>query len=785
MKKSYTGLIITLSYIASVMAALIVAVNLPEYTAAVAVIYLVLAAVSAVILCAVMKRNERMEIAKQRSYLSDIVQSLNAMAIVWESNFHEIEVNSELTTVTGYTADDLRDNAKNIQKLLPKDAFAPSLQAIINNRDEEFFVTSKTGAKVCTIWNTSLMFVEKRGKQTPKYILLSIGHDLSENAKMKEELTNYAHALASSESRFTMAMEYSGVGLMLKDANDYRLYTSEQFRQMGGFDSEYIGFDELKSLIYPDDRIVVETLRREMTAQTPTKSGEIYSVEFRMKPKNSDSYRWLQYRYKVTPCANILMSTIGGAVIDINDDREKDLIIEKMAYIDEITQIYNRNKFIVTGEEIFHLYDSVDGQELDYWIVVFDIDDFHIINDTCGYQNGNMLLKEFGSILNKALSTLGESSLGARIGGDNFAIIVKDNGDDELPVRLVKSIQKDFAAFSEENFSTQTITCSAGYCKMSDGGNDFLQVLDRAEFALSHSDDTKGSIVRYDREIHDQIIKSNAIEKELASAIENNELVLYYQPKIDLNTGRLTGMEALIRWVKPDGTIVPPGNFIPVAESSMLITKISRFVLYTACRQNKEWQDKGYPPITVSINLTAVDFYQTNVTENIKRALEETGMEPQWLDVELTESLALKDIDHAVAQMNEIKSLGIKLSMDDFGTGYSSLSYIQILPITLLKLDRSFVMYLEDDEISREIVSAVIRIAKSKKIETIAEGIETPGQVDILKQSGCDLAQGFFFGKPMPADKFEEFMKMKAEQAKREEQKKLAEKSADAKVGVK
>ena len=160
-------------------------------------------------------------------------------------------------------------------------------------------------------------------------------------------------------------------------------------------------------------------------------------------------------------------------------------------------------------------------------------------------------------------------------------------------------------------------------------------------------------------------------------------------------------------------------------------------------------------------------------------------MEPQWLDVELTESLALKDIDHAVAQMNEIKSLGIKLSMDDFGTGYSSLSYIQILPITLLKLDRSFVMYLEDDEISREIVSAVIRIAKSKKIETIAEGIETPGQVDILKQSGCDLAQGFFFGKPMPADKFEEFMKMKAEQAKREDQKKLAEQSADAKVGIK
>lgn len=765
MQKSYTGLIIALSYIASALAALIVAVNLPEYIPAVIVIYALFVVVSALTLHGVMKRNERIRLAKQRSYLSDIVQSLNAMAIIWESNFHEIEVNSELTALTGYTADDLRDNARNIQKLLPKDAFAPSLQAIINNRDEEFFVTTKTGAKMCTIWNTSLMFVEKRGKDIPKYILLSIGHDLSENAKMKEELTSYANALAASESRFTMSMEYSGVGLLLKDANDYRLYTSEQFRQMGGFDTEFIGFDELKELIHPDDRVVVETLRKAMTAKTPSKSGEIYSVEFRMKPKNSDSYRWLQYRYKVTPCPNILMATIGGAVIDINDDKEKDLIIEKMAYIDEVTQIYNRNKFIVTGEETFKLYDSVDGQDLDYWIIIFDIDDFHIINDTCGYQNGNMLLREFADIINK---TLGEGDLGARIGGDNFAIIVRDNGDENLPVSIVKRIQKSFANFSEENFSTQTVTCSAGYCKMSDGGSDFLQVLDRAEFALSHSDGTKGCIVRYDREIHDQIIKSNEIEKELASAIENNELVLYYQPKIDLNTGVLTGMEALIRWIKPDGTIVPPGSFIPVAESSMLITKISHFVLHEACRQNKEWQDKGYPPITVSINLTAVDFYQTNVTEAIKKALDETGMEPQWLDVELTESLALKDIDHAVAQMNEIKALGIKLSMDDFGTGYSSLSYIQILPITLLKLDRSFVMYLEDDEISREIVSAVIRIAKSKKIETIAEGIETPGQVDILKQSGCDLAQGYFFGKPMPADKFEEFMKMKAEQTKQQ-----------------
>ena len=220
-------------------------------------------------------------------------------------------------------------------------------------------------------------------------------------------------------------------------------------------------------------------------------------------------------------------------------------------------------------------------------------------------------------------------------------------------------------------------------------------------------------------------------------------------------------MEALIRWIKPDGTIVPPMEFIPIAEGSMFITKLSRFVLHEACRQNKEWQDKGFPCMTVSVNLTAVDFYQSDITATITGVLEETGLDAKYLDIELTESMALKDINVAISQMNEMRKLGIKISMDDFGTGYSSLSYIQQLPITLLKLDRSFIMYLEDDKVSREIVSAVIRIAKSKNIETIAEGVESAGQVGILRDSGCDQGQGYFFGKPMTAQDFEQFMLMK------------------------
>ena len=357
------------------------------------------------------------------------------------------------------------------------------------------------------------------------------------------------------------------------------------------------------------------------------------------------------------------------------------------------------------------------------------------------------------------LSNLTSGGFGARIGGDNFALLIKDNGNDNYPLEIIRKIQNRIANLNIDIFSNQTITCSAGYCKMSDGGSDFATVLEHSEFSLSLSDGTRGNIIRYDNSVHEKILAGNTIENELASAIDNRELVLYYQPKINLADGEIIGVEALIRWKKPDGTLIPPSAFIPVAENSLLITKISDFVLGEACRQNKAWQDMGLPPITVSINLTSVDFYQTDVKESLQKALAKTGLKPEYLEVELTESLALKDIDQAIHQMKELREIGVKLSMDDFGTGYSSLSYIQVLPITLLKLDRSFIMYLEEDEISREIVSAVIRIAKSKKIETIAEGIETIGQAEILKESGCDHAQGYFFGKPMPAEEFEKFVK--------------------------
>ncbi len=411
---------------------------------------------------------------------------------------------------------------------------------------------------------------------------------------------------------------------------------------------------------------------------------------------------------------------------------------------------------MVSGQET---YECSKLLNYSYWIIVLDIDRFHIINDTSGYANGNSILKNFAHILYKFVTPGG---LAARISGDNFALVLRDYGDDELPIRTARSIQEEFAKLAVDEFGSISLTCSAGFSKMPDDGSSFLDVMEHAEFALKSANGTNGSICGYEPSMHDSIIGNTELEKALALAIDNNELQLFYQPKIDLKTGKIMGVEALIRWIKPDGTIIKPDAFLPIAESSHLIGKISEFVLSEGCRQNKMWQIMGYPNIVMSINFTSSDFYQNDLKDKVLDALAKTGLDPKWLEVELTETLALSDIDYAVGQMNKLRELGVKLAMDDFGTGYSSLSYLQILPITLLKLDRSFITDIEHDNIAYEIVSAVIRIAKSKKIETIAEGIENPAQEDILRKAGCNYGQGYLYGKPMPAEKLEEFFEKNA-----------------------
>ncbi|HAS78890.1 MAG TPA: hypothetical protein DCS38_04140, partial [Ruminococcus sp.] len=625
-----------------------------------------------------------------------------------------------------------------IEMLFPTSVFGKQrAENMLSNSGREVRIRLSDSTEYVYSWNTSLLISGKNNK-----FFISIGLDLTDIKKAENELKK-------SQSKYLISMELSEIGIML-DA-DGSLYVSDQLRKMLGIKEAKPSYDDIRHRVHTNDKMIFDTYVKGKSSD----SGRTHSAEMRIRSCDG-SYHWYLYRYRNMIKYDSRHQFSGGAFMDITKDKEKDLRIERLAYIDEITEIYNRNKLMLTGQETYECCRSLNYS---YWVIVLDIDKFHIINDTCGYSNGNRLLRDFAHVMYKYISLGG---FGARIGGDNFALVIRNYSDeysnDDSPRKTIEKIQNDIACLATDIFSSQSISCSAGYSQMPADGADFAEILDHAEFALSSGKDHRNSIVAYNSRIHDSIIDITSTERAIADAIVNNEFELHYQPKINLSDGKVMGAEALIRWRKSDGTIVPPGKFVPIAEASKLITQIGDYVMLEACRQNKLWQDMGYDPIIISINLTSVDFYQKDVKEAVTDTLAKTGLDSQWLEIELTESLALKDIDMAIKQMEALRSMGIRLAMDDFGTGYSSLSYIQILPITLLKLDRSFIINLENDVVAREIVSAVIKIAKSKKIETIAEGIETIGQARILYEEGCDYAQGFFYGKPMPPDEFGRFL---------------------------
>ncbi len=676
---------------------------------------------------------------------SDITERLNTEIILWTNDCSAVFMNKKLREEIGIDSLDF-DNQAMIKKVFDiENTDDKNINLIVNGENGESHIATKNNNEIYIVWSTSLI---KKAKNT--FLYMSTGFNFTELKKAQKKLEKF-------HQRYNLSMELSEIGFILS-RKDKSFQISKEFQRMLGFEKSIISFGELKKLIHPNDRNAYASYIS-ANYNSENCSGEVTNLELQILSADN-TYHWYSMRLKTVTDENNGSATIGGAIIDITSERKKDIMIERLAFTDEVTDIPNRNKLVKIGQENYNCCKELGCS---YWVMVLDIDKFHIINDTCGYSNGNKVLKAFALNLYKYISL---SGFVARISGDNFAMIIKDYGDNELPKKTAEQIQADFQKLAIDEIPLQSLSCSAGYSKMPDDGASFIEVLEHAEFALKSSDGSRNSICAYESNMHDRIIDNSELEKSLADAIRNNELKLFYQPKIDLQTGSIMGVEALIRWIKPDGTIISPNIFVPVAEKSHLIGEISEFVLKEGCRQNVMWQKLGYPEIVMSINFTSDDFYQKNLKEHIFEALVTSGLDAKWLEVELTERLALCDVDYAVSQMNQIRELGVKLAMDDFGTGYSSLSYIQILPITLLKLDRSFIVDIETDPIAFEIVNAVIRIAKSKKIETIAEGIENPNQAKILRELGCNFGQGYLYGKPMPPEQLEAFFRQNAKERK-------------------
>lgn len=454
------------------------------------------------------------------------------------------------------------------------------------------------------------------------------------------------------------------------------------------------------------------------------------------------------------------------SIIDITERKRAEEQITHMAYYDHLTQLPNRFLFTDRLHQAISLAERNGGNTA---ILFLDLDNFKRINDTLGHRIGDLLLTEVARRLSASARktdtvthAMPEASgiTVARLGGDEFTILlseIKDPIQDVLSFvnRIFSVLSRPFVLEGHEVF----ITTSIGISIYPYDGKDIESLLKNADIAMYHAKEKgKNNFQLYGKHMNYAALEKLKMESELRKALESNQFTLYYQPLINVRSGKCVGMEALVRWSHPTRGLILPAEFIHIAEETGIIIPISEWILKTACAQNRLWQLQGLPLVPVSINLPSLQFKKENFIDVIRQVVTSSGLDPKYLVLEITENAIMHDAKDVVETLHTLKDTGIRLSIDDFGTGYSSLSYLKRFPVHALKIDRSFIHEISIDQDNATIVKAIMAMAHSLNLKVIAEGVETEDQLLFLSQQGCDEAQGFFISYPLPADEFSQLL---------------------------
>lgn len=438
-----------------------------------------------------------------------------------------------------------------------------------------------------------------------------------------------------------------------------------------------------------------------------------------------------------------------GVGRDITARKANEERIQYLATHDGLTNLPNRTLF---AEILNRTIQSSLRYNRKFAVLFIDLDRFKLINDTLGHEAGDMLLKLISDRLTQCLRT---SDVIARLGGDEFVVLVHEVNDPKYVVtvadKILSSIVQPIMLLDQEC----RVTASIGICMYPANGQDEQSMMKNADVAMYRAkEEGKNNYQFFSEEINTQSLERLALETSLRHALERQQFFLHYQAKLDLKTRQITGVEALLRWQHPELGVVPPLQFIPLAEETGLIAQIGQWVLNTACAQNAAWQREGIPPICMAVNLSARQFTDEFLLDHIAAALGQSGMDPQLLELELTESMVIQNPDRAIKLLLAIKKLGVRLAIDDFGTGYSSLGQLKRFPIDTLKVDRSFIRDIPRNAEDKAITKAIIAMGKTLSLTVVAEGVETEEQEAFLRDEACDEIQGFFFSKPIAPDEF-------------------------------
>ena len=563
-------------------------------------------------------------------------------------------------------------------------------------------------------------------------------------------LSEKQSALKHSETSLAEAQRIARLGNWEWDMVSNQVHWSDElYRILGYAPQQFIAnYAAFVNAVHPEDRrSVMEMMDRVIQQHEP------YSFEHRIMLPNG-AVRSVHAQGEVTLDANNKPLRMVGALQDVTEQKLAQERLSYLAYFDPLTGLPNR---VLLNERMQQAMAEASRVERLVAILYLDLDRFKYVNDTLGHEFGDALIKMVAERLTGLLRPGGDTV--SHYGGDEFTIVLANvaHVDDVTRVaqKIVDSFARHFTVASRDLF----ITASIGITLYPFDDSSIENLLKNADAAMYHAKERgRNTFQFYTAEMNIRAARRFGIETALRHALERGELSLHYQPQVDLKTGSLYGMEALLRWHSAEFGSVSPVEFIPLAEESGLIQSIGEWVLRSACAQTRAWQKAGFADLRIAVNLSARQFRQENLVQLIRQTLIDTELEARFLDLEITESMLMHDMDRTVATLMELSALGSALSVDDFGTGYSSLSYLKRFPIDVLKIDRSFVNDITGDPDDAAIATAIIAMAHSLGIKVVAEGVETQTQMEFLQQQHCDAMQGYLFSKPLPVHEFSKLL---------------------------
>ena len=672
--------------------------------------------------------------------LADVKYALDQSAIVAITDRRGtiLYANEQFCKISGYAAEELigQDHRILNSGLHPKEFFAEMWATIGSGRIWRGEVRNRAkDGSYYWVDTTIVPFLDEDGKS---YQYVSIRNDISGRKQMEEELKR-------SEEKYRLITENTTDLISVVDREGHFLYLSPSHEAVLGCKTGQVGSSLLPWIVEDDREIMSEAIQHAFSSR---KSRQI---EYRLCTAARQEI-WVETTINPVITAAGTVRKLVLVSRDVTERKKSEQKIHHLAYHDTLTDLPNRRLLVQYLSKELSQAKRV-GSKLA--VLFLDLDRLKDINDAWGHDVGDLILIEAAKRLKGCIRN---HDMVARLGGDEFTIVLTSvSGKEEVESivhRLQSLLQKPLVLAGQ----TFTLSMSIGIALYPQDGVEADDLLKRADTALYVVKSRgRNSYEFFDPTMEAKTLERILMENELRKAINQGHFDIYYQPKTDLATGKLTGMEALVRWIHPELGVIPPNRFIPIAEETGMIIELGEWILRQACRQNKEWQNEGFPPLKVSVNLSARQLHQKNLTEVIETILKETGLEPKWLELEITESILVK-LDEAIDTLQAVRQSGVQISIDDFGTGYNSFSYIKHLPIDTIKIDSSFIQDIHQNQESQAIVKAIVTIAESLNLNVIAEGVELLDQVAALSENGCDQGQGYLFSKPLPTKDFKQYL---------------------------